>query len=100
MSNFTIDKTQLANGNDDELRAAMSEIVAELNRREQVAAALVQAARMGASAAIAEKLQQINALYMDCQRIADENNITFSFTSPGGGGWYDSDGWQNSSSNC
>jgi hypothetical protein len=90
-----------------ELQLASAAIADELIRRNELAreAERIQSEseekRRRASGMIAERLRQIDALYAECAKIAEENNVEFSYTNPDGvTGWYDSSGWQNSSSNC
>ena len=92
---------------EQELAAAQEAISTELIRRQELSAELErqqaaeEARKREASAAIAERLKQIDALYAECARIAGENDLSFSYVNPDGvSGWYDSSGWQNSSSNC
>lgn len=92
---------------EQELAEASEAIKSELIRRnEQAREAERQQAekeekRRRASGLIAERLRQIDALYDECAKIARDYDVTFSYTNPDGvTGWYDSDGWQNSSSNC
>lgn len=54
-----------------------------------------------ANAAIAEKIEKVNALLADCQAIADETGVSFSFAPAYGmGGFYESGEWNASSQNC
>lgn len=73
----------------------------ELAREAERAEAEKEEKRKRASAMIAERLRAIDALYDECAKIARDYDVTFSYTNPDGvSGWYDSSGWQNSSSNC
>lgn len=89
-----------------ELNEAAASISAELVRRQDLAReaerlAAEEANKRRASAHIAERLNQIAALYEECASLAKQHNIEFSFVFPDGvTGWYDSNGWQNSSMNC
>lgn len=91
---------------DEQIDGVIALVEAELTRRAAEAERarqqeLEQQQRREASAAIAEKLQQIDALYRECAAIAAGANISFDFSTPDGtSGWYDSSGWQNSSSSC
>jgi hypothetical protein len=92
---------------EQELGEAHEAIASELRRRneqareeERLQAEQEEKKRL-ASRQIAEKLQLIRVLYDECRAIALDADVTFSFANPDGStGWYDSSGWQNSSSNC
>lgn len=102
-----INITNLTDLSDTDIQAVIATLQGDLARRAEARAAEAAQAereerRRTATVQIAEKLRQIEDIYKQCQALADEAEIPFSYTSPDGmNGCYTSDeGWRNSTANC